>query len=318
MNGPVPRRWSILLVAALLTVGCAPPVDAACRLDLIEEGTALSTDEIARTTEGGAIDASISMFAHGGKRYWILPVVHLAKGTATVTHVVTEGDANDPDRRRLGAWSERDFFGDAPGMKWVTNTYQDKDGVLAFVHTEYAGPGQFFGATIVGKDGKPKTLRGPGHSRIGLAWYAKPDPERKAPQFRYLGHIVAPFDEQRFEAWNVHGTPYVIRREGGEDWFYLYFFDTPQQGRQGHIAAARAKVADVLRDAKAGRTGPWEKYDNGVWTPALSGPSSPVTGEHTIAHSDAARGRDGRYFLATTAMNNFRNRDNPSAIVVYG
>lgn len=310
------RRWAAII--PLVLMGCVPVYEArTCTLTQTGKAVALSAGDIARLAPGGVVDASISTFRSNGKQYWIVPTARLAKGKAFVNHAFTEGPSDDLDARHVGTWSEEELFGKAPGLKWITNTYQAKDGVLAFVHTEYALPGEYFGKIITGPDGKKKKLRGPGHSRIGLAWYPNPDPAKAAPKFQYLGHIIAPYRELDFEAWNVHGTPYVVRRDGGEDWFYIYFFDVPVKGRQGHLSAARAKVADVLAAARKGRATPWHKYHNGQWTKGLGGKSSPLASEHTIAHSDAAQSADGRYYLATTVINNFRDSGKPSAIVVY-
>ncbi len=310
------RHWAVAV--AVLLAGSVPAYDAqTCTLTQTSKAVALSNKDIARLAPQSAVDASISTFRTVGKQYWIVPTVRLAKGKVFVNHAFTEGPPDDLDARHVGTWSEEELFGDAPGLKWITNTYQAVDGILAFVHTEYALPGEYFGKKITGPDGKKKTLRGPGHSRIGLAWYPDPDPAGAAPKFQYLGHIIAPYRELDFEAWNVHGTPYVVRREGGEDWFYIYYFDVPVTGQQGHLSTARAKVADVLAAARKGRTTPWQKYHNGQWTKGLGGKSSPLAGEHTIVHSDAAQSSDGRFYLANTVINNFRESGKPSAIVVY-
>ncbi|HKK31516.1 MAG TPA: hypothetical protein VKA18_14110, partial [Alphaproteobacteria bacterium] len=214
--------WCLVALLALGSWGAR-----ACTFHLEEEQIALSKADIVRATTGNLIDSPISLFTHGGETYWILPSVLHRRGEAFVYHAVTKGPLSEPTRELIGDWPEDDFFEGDIGMKWVTNTYQHPDGVLAFVHTEYAGPGQYYGKKITTSDGKTKTLRGPGHSRIGLAWYPHPDPDNTPPTFRYLGHIIQPHREKRFEAWNVHGTPYLIHTINGEEWFYIYFFDAP-------------------------------------------------------------------------------------------
>ena len=308
-----------ILFAGLVLAACEPDAsDSACTVTPIEETEALSTADIRRLAGPGFVDGSISTFSARGNRYWILPTVRFAKGTALVEHIFTKGPVHDIDAVKVGKWPEQELFGDAPGLKWITNTFEADDGVLAFVHSEYVLPGQYFGATVIGKDGKPRKLRGPGHSRISLAWYPKPDPENRAPKFQFLGHIIAPFDELRFDAWNVHGTPYAVHTIDDEAWFHVYFFDTPEQGLQGHLAVARAKVEDVLRAARNGEAARWQKYHQEGWTEGLGGRSRPLAEEHTIVHSDAAQSRNGRYFLANTFINDHKNSGKPSAIVLYG
>lgn len=310
--------WAVSL--AMLALGLLSGANAqTCTVMQTGKSEALSAKDIGGLLKNSSIDASISTFHSAGSQYWIFPMVHHEKGMAYVNHVFTKGPPGNLNAKKLGVWDEASLFGDAPGMKWITNTYQDKDGVLAFVHTEYALPGESYGISITPPDGKPTKRPGPGHTRISLAWYSAPALEQRAPKIQFLGHIVAPFDELRFPGWNIHGTPYVIRRENGEDWFYVYYFDAPvpKKGTPGHLATARAKVADVLRDAKLGKVGAWQKFYNGQWTDGLGGKSSPITQEISIAHSDAAQTVDGRFILATTFINKHRKSNKPSAIILF-
>jgi hypothetical protein len=77
---------------------------------------------------------------------------------------------------------------------------------------------------------------------------------------------------------------YVIRSEGGVDYFYIYSPDWPAscepgQGTGATFAAARAPVSDVVAAAAGGGVSPWSKYDDPAWDqPALGGQSSDVLG----------------------------------------
>jgi hypothetical protein len=83
---------------------------------------------------------------------------------------------------------------------------------------------------------------------------------------------------------------FVVRNEGGTDYFYLYAPDTqaPAPGStdlcQVNFAVARAPVAAVLAAAAAGNPGTWSKRYAGGWTESSLG-----------GRSDDIRPRQGRF-----------------------
>jgi hypothetical protein len=88
-------------------------------------------------------------------------------------------------------------------------------------------------------------------------------------------------DTKRFGVVNTGFGQYVIRNEGGTDYFYIYGPDTqtPALGSTGpcttNFAVARAPVASVIAAAKNNAVTPWRKYYAGGWTePALGGRST--------------------------------------------
>jgi hypothetical protein len=88
-----------------------------------------------------------------------------------------------------------------------------------------------------------------------------------------LGPIMTP--ERQFDPSSsaIVNLGYALTIVG--DYFMLYFRDTQPSGARTPLAAARARVDDVFREAAAGRAAAWTKYYNGGWTePALGGRST--------------------------------------------
>jgi len=268
----------------------------------------------AANISGGHIDASISQYTYQGTRHWIFPSAPDPAGGISVFYEFSTGLINNPLIPVVNSGREDTLVvppdnpnnSDTGGYKWITNTYQDSTGVLAFVHAEHVLQ-------------PPNGTKGPGNSRIGIAWADGAPTNGSAPVFTYLGHVIKPnTDPYHF---NVQGTPYLIHNDNGTDYFYIYFHDKSSNlNGWGHIAVARAPVAQVMNDAKNGVKTQWYKYFQGNWSkPGYGGLSSPVGGiGRIVMHSDAAKSTyNGRYYLAGYYQSNNWKNGQPGKVIVY-
>lgn len=327
---PIARPLAVLI--ALATPVTAFGADQ-CKLKVAPPQTVFNERAINVLTRGDNIDAPISSYRWHGQDYWILPSAQQIGGKLFLTHSITTPPGTSGGDRVLRVLSQQKLFEDSKtavtglkGYKWITNTYQTKDGVLAFVHLEYTGKNDSWGmpCAIV----QHKTRCAPGNSKIGLAWMDTRGKFDGTPKFKFLGHIAG--HNPRVPHFNVSGTPYLINKVGGVEYLNIYFTDLNAVDEPMHVATARAPLADVLKAAKEGRTSPWKKFNNGAWEDALSARSTSVLPEmrwlvhkdrrvafgRVIVHSDAVRHAEtGRYFLS--AYTNMLGKDKPSRIVLY-
>lgn len=260
-------------------------------------GVVASHDEIAAATPDGAdiVDGPLVSFVVGGERRWMTTTVRWFRDGAgeddfNVYHMTFAGDLDRPLRRHVETRTQWELFTnwDAfTGRWWIVNTYQAGDGILAFVHVEFADGLRPGGA-------RPQFGKG----RIGLAWS-----NDGGHSFRYLDDIVVPEGDP--PDINVEGAPYLVR----DGFMYVYYQDIV--GR----AVARAPLDEVLAAARSGAPLPeWRKWNRGAWTPGIGGRASAlaITG---ITHSDAAYSTEtGRYYLATTTQ---RRGAEPSRILLF-
>ncbi len=260
-------------------------------------GLVASHDEIVAGTPDGAdiVDGPLLSFMVGGERRWMMTTVRWFRDDAgeddfNVYHVTFAGDLDRPLRRHVETRTQWELFTnwDAfTGRWWIVNTYQADDGILAFVHVEFADGLRPGGA-------RPQFGKG----RLGLAWS-----NDGGHTFRYLDDIVVPEGDP--PDINVEGAPYLVR----DGFMYVYYQDIV--GR----AVARAPLDEVLAAARAGAPLPeWRKWNRGAWTPGIGGKASAlaITG---ITHSDAAYSTEtGRYYLATTTQ---RRGAEPSQILLF-
>jgi hypothetical protein len=172
---------------------------------------------------------------------------------------------------------------------WFTSVYQpdvNQPGLLAFVHEEHIN-----GST---------SSNYVGYTGIGLAWS-----NDYGNSWRYLGRIISPDSNFSKLGHNVQGTPYLINGE----YIYIYFSDrtgVPSDSLGSYITSARAKLSDVITNAKAGWSNPgfWNKYNNGMFnSPGMGGASTSI-GIEGINHTQAAHSSfNGKYYLILSSIN---------------
>lgn len=291
-----PRTASSFSLLALGLAACTGDVGAgsdgpvrdpfATALTYSSSVTVASHADVVAATPPGTdiIDAPPVGFVVGGQRRWLLATVKWFKDPGGnddfyVYHASLEGSLDRPfqslrsTRRQWELFSNSSAF---PGRWWIVNTYTDGNGVLAFVHVEFAD-----GLTSGGS-----ALRF-GRARLGLAWS-----DDGGDHFRYLGNIVVPENDPA--DFNVEAAPYLVK----DGHLHVYFRDF------SGVAVARAQLADVLASARGGGALPaFMKWHDGGWSsPGIGGKATPV-GLAGITHSDAAYSTaTGRYYLATTTQ----------------
>lgn len=217
------------------------------------------------------IDQPLVTFTQGNNRYWL----NFGGGQAMFL-----GSLEKPFTTVQWIKSQKSLFSDSTqsnGTYWITNIYQHKKGLLAFIHVEHN--------RIV--DAQYHT----GHGRIGLAWSSD-----FGNNFTYLGNIIIPHNDP--DDFNAQGVPYLII----DGYFYIYYTDNCSNGKQG---VSRALVSDVIADAIAGKVSSWFKYKNGEWNSiGLGGDCSSIPLEAGITHTDAAYSTfSGKYYLLLTRLN---------------
>ena len=182
------------------------------------------------------------------------------------------GPPENPTKDKIYMQYEYDFPNPtgASGRWWITNIYVDDrsaegkpDGLLAFCHIEFGLDGRAWGISLMYSEDD------------GQTWVK-------------LGVIV----EQEYDnpmTVNIMGTPYIIK----DGYFYIYYAD--YNGVESSVAAASAKVSEVLAAAREKRVCEWKKYHNGSFCePGLRGRFSRIIdpGEWTVDdwgfHGDAA------------------------------
>ncbi len=253
-------------------------------------------DIVAATPDGtNIIDAPLVSFVVAGERRWIASTVKWfdngdGEDDFHVYHMLLSGGLDRPLTTLHSTKRQWELFSnwtDFPGRWWIVNSYQDGDGILAFVHVEFAAG--------MNEGGVQRRF---GRARLGLAWS-----DDGGASFRYLGNIIVPENDP--VDFNVEAAPYVIK----DGQFHVYFRDS------AGIAVARAPVAAVIDAARGGGAMPeWRKWNGGSWTPGIGGRASPlaVTG---ITHTDAAYSTaTGKYYLATTTQ---KSGATPSTINLY-
>jgi hypothetical protein len=228
-------------------------------------------------------DGSITTIRQGERQYWLTPLWNKTEGG--IDHVKTEGPPGHPFAKVLWVKTQPQFFRYEHrgfiGNFWIVNTWQDRRGVLAFLHIENAD----------GSGHEPRTGKylNEGRSRVGLAWS-----EDYGESFTYLGPIIVPAGDP--DPHNVQGVPYIVR----DGYFIIYFHDS------NGITAARAPVEEVIAAAQAGRTSPWKKYagpEAGFVADGLGGRARRI-GIDGISHGDGACSTyTGKCYLLLTRMN---------------
>jgi hypothetical protein len=96
------------------------------------------------------------------------------------------------------------------------------------------------------------------------------------------GRCGSDVENRHYAVVNTSFGQYVIRSEGGTDYFYIYGADAQQPPSDAgacpvSFAVARAPVSEVLDAARRGEVSDWHKYFDGSWDePGLGGRSSDV------------------------------------------
>lgn len=226
-------------------------------------------------TDDYVLDGTLSVVGIDGEYKWILPLWDRKRGG--IVHLLTKGSFDRPLASRVWMKNRSALFGNVglqEGNLWITNTYFDKAGILAFVHAE-----------AVDGSGRPGF---PGKTRIGIAWS-----DNAGETFKYLGGVISAYGD--LNPHNVQGGSYIIR----DGYFYVFFHDTKG------ITVARALVEDVVAAARNGKTSSWKKYlgeELGFIASGLGGDSYPI-GVKGASHNDATCSTyNNRCYLVLTTM----------------
>ena len=219
------------------------------------------------------IDEPFSTHIFGGTQTW------LQSTDWGDTHLKFTGSLDDPCSGTL-LWvkTRAELFANlssTPAHPWVINTYRHTDGLLGFIHVEFAGANEKKG-------------------RIGLAWSTD-----DGDTYTYLGDIISPYEDPDMDGGFIQGVPYFIK----DGYFYIYYNDN-YTGSNG-ITVARAPVDRVIAAAKSGNTGTdlWHKYYNGAWAEPGLGGNAEKLNINGITHSNAAYSTYTRkYYIALTTM----------------
>jgi hypothetical protein len=220
------------------------------------------------------IAAPVMMVVNGSARYWL--------HSALNNHAKFVGGYDRPLKKQLWQQTDSELFtgvGDVSAALWIVNTYQNEEGVLAFIHVEHP--------TVT--NGKYNAGRG----RIALAW----SPGATGDHFVYLGNIITPHADT--EGYNIQGAPYLIK----DGYFYVFYKENCET--RGNNAVARAPVSDVIESAKADRMAQWKKYYAGGWeSDGDGGACTAISIEDGINHTDAAYSTyTGKFYLLMSRMN---------------
>ena len=122
----------------------------------------------------------------------------------------------------------------------------------------------------------------PGVSKISLAWLPIEKFEDDEYDFLFLGHLVGPSSD--IPHFNVHGTPWYVNTDDGTEYLNLLYADevftySEDKGWRNtddgaRISRARAPLISVIKDAKKGKIGRWQKNFNGEWSQDLKKPAN--------------------------------------------
>ena len=290
---------------------------------------------IDQLTRGNIIDAPITLLRED-PAIWILPTAMQQNGKIYLSHTLVKGHFDDLSDAEYCIVNEHDLFIVPDHLKnngrhWITNLLHTDEGVIAFLHSEYTGEGDFFGMQGIMFD--ERETRAPGRSAIGLAWLPKDRYDAEIYQFDYLGHIATYCSD--VPHFNVSGTPMYVNTDEGVEYINILFSDVhATQNDKGWwkdkvmVAHARASLKDVVADAKKGKVSNWLKRNGDAWGDALgkeaTGVLPPAKGyaDHRIAngeiivHSDIATIKpDGSYILIGYVLN--MRTLHPSCLVIY-
>ncbi|MHB1484832.1 MAG: LamG domain-containing protein [Saccharofermentanales bacterium] len=226
-------------------------------------------------TGAGFIDSPLSTWNYNGTQYWI----HSDNWGSN--HQKMSGPKDNPLQTPIFNKTRAQFFSNNAsinGNPWIVSIYKDSyNGLLAFLHME--------SVTVGGSSAK---------GRIALAYSTD-----NGDTFKYLGEIVAPYNDPDMTGGFIVGCPYLVK----DGYFYIYY-------QEYGINCARASVSDVIAAARNDTVTTWHKYYNGGWSEnGMFGNRSALAGASTvtaygITHTQAAYSTyDGKYYLALTMMN---------------
>ncbi len=248
----------------------------------------------------GGIDASLYALNDQGVWKWFC--------TSGWRHTTAIGPRDNPFEKVLAKATEitglPDAFADSKmgfsrdhlsgNISWIANVYRNPENghILGFVHTENVSPdrsGVYF--------------------RLGLS--ISKDGGRT---FAWCGFILEP--ELSYQTWFEHWRPkdfragfiypntglanYIIK----DGYFQLYYTDTRERPDSlvNGVAAARAKLSDVLAAAEDQQATPWRKYHDGGWDEnGLGGRFTPLNIDPLgFLHGDAAYNSHLRQYVLVT------------------
>lgn len=306
--------------------------------DHTEPGTVvLDASFIDQLTRGKIIDAPVTLLREDPP-VWILPTAMQQNGKIFLSHTFLKGYLGDLSDAQYRVINEHELFsvpehlkGQNNGRHWITNLLHTEDGVLAFLHSEYAGENDFFGMPAIKLDGAE--IKAPGRSAIGLAWLPKDRFDAEHYRFDYLGHIATYGAD--IPHFNVSGTPVYVTRHDGVEYVNILFSDImAEEGPEGwttvqkFVSQARAPLAEVVARAQKGECAGWLKRDGDDWRDAMGKsatgilprvkghPDRRIAVGDVIVHSDIAQlGPNGPYILVGYVL--VQKNRNPSCLVVY-
>ena len=185
-------------------------------------------------------------------------------------------------------WDYNGFYSNAGAEGiWILGMYKvNENEILAITHSEVTHEAE--------KQGDYEM-----DYAIGLGYSTD-----KGQTWKYLGEIAKATNTKT----NVGGGAYIIK----DNFLYVYYNDADTENPEPRRpVVVRAKLKEVLKGAKRGRVGAWNKFKNGKWnTPAMS----EIVGDSMFAlvngredlHSDATYCNVLGKYLLTVQTHEFR------------
>lgn len=302
-----------------------------------EAGTiVLDSALIDQLTRGNIIDAPITLLRESPP-VWILPTAMQQNGKIYLSHTLLKGYLGDLSDAEYAVINEFELFSVPDhlsnkniGRHWITNLYHHEDGILAFLHSEYAGDDDYFGMPSIICNGR--RVFAPGRSAISLAWLPRDRLDNDLFNFIYLGCIAT--YSASIPHFNVSGTPVFVNFDQGVCYINILFDDVHcTLGSDGwnikniFVSQARAPIADVIAGAKKGEITHWRKRNGEEWNDAIGGiargilpsvehPDHRIACGELIVHSDVAYiERYGIFVLVAYVL--VQKDLNPSCLVIY-
>jgi hypothetical protein len=285
----VSRMTASVVLAVGISVGTVSAADNAVEKSPVAGATTQALKPPALTTTvtqtGPVVAAKATEMTRLGMGCLDAPFAHFGAGDQTNRVWFHTWDWGKRNQRFIGTpdrpcgtlvWnkSREQLFKNSSsidGKVWIMSLYSCGDGILAFLHVEFAAPGN--------------------KGRVALAWSTD-----GANTFTWLGNIVAPYLDKDLTGGFIIGVPYLVVGS------YFYIYENDNNG----IACARALVSDVIAAAKNGTVTTWKKYYNGEWNQdGLGGNSSVLPGLDNwgITHVQAIHSTTtGKYYMPLTRM----------------
>ena len=202
-------------------------------------------------------DAPLTAVKRDDSYDWYHFIGELAGVGATTEMVKMGGSLDQPAQTVLLKKSKHGFIDmqGFTGAVWIQSMSKfPNDELLGVCHVEW----------VFVKDGKAQ-------GRVGLA-YSK----NNGDSWTYLGHVVSTYNDWFGYNECISGGPHIVK----DGWLYLYFNESADMGptwKQLPLSVARARLDDVLTNARNGKVTPFKKFNNGRWADdGIGGHSTPI------------------------------------------